>query len=394
MNIKNKNIIVLTAVYISFLALGMPDGAFGVAWPGMRYELGLGLDRAFLLVVSHSVFYALAGSLMGRMAAFLKLPNVNILGLGLILLGMGGFAFSPNLYFLIIFTMVLGMGMGMVDSSLNAFAAKYFAARHMNWLHCFWGLGGSISPIIMSQMVILFGWRTGYVSIFALQGIMFTFVLITLLKGAWVMTSENSVKAEEEPAPEKFLTERRYPIIQVIIFMVYAAFEYAITFWTTSVMLEGRGLYIGVAGLYPAVYLGSMTAGRIVMGYASHRMSNTTMIRFGLALSIAGLGILTVSNNFIGMAMVGFGFGPVFPCLMHETGRRYSPEATTKLVGYQIAGVGVGVGLSTFGMGRLLEGISLNALFPAVIIGMTMVALLNEIIEFAMRRQGLYGAGK
>jgi len=85
--------------------------------------------------------------------------------------------------------------------------------------------------------------------------------------------------------------------------------------------------------------------------------------------------------------LVGFGFGPVFPCLMHETARRYSPEATTKLVGYQVAAVGVGVGVSTFGMGRLLAGISLNALFPAVIIGMLAVVLLNEMIEYAMRRQ-------
>ena len=65
--------------------------------------------------------------------------------------------------------------------------------------------------------------------------------------------------------------------------------------------------------------------------------------------------------------------------------RRYGPDATTKLVGYQIAAVGVGVGVSTFGMGRLLDGVSLDALFPAVIVGMVVVGLINEVIEGAMR---------
>ena len=384
---RKNNYIVLAAVFLSFFALGMPDGAFGVAWPSIRYEMGLGLDRAFLLVIAHSVFYALSGSQMSRLASLLKLPNVNILGLGLILLGVSGFAFSPNLYFLIIFTMVLGTGMGLVDSGLNAYAAKYFEVKHMNWLHCFWGLGGALSPIIMSQMIIFAGWRTGYVSILALQGIVAVFVLVTLLKGAWLINSQNAEKEAAASEPRKFLEQKRYEIIQIAIFLVYAAFEYAITFWTYSVMLEGRGLEVDVAGLYPAVYLGFMTGGRFIIGYASQRFSNTALVRFGLAASIVGLVVLTVSNNIIGMALVGFGFGPVFPCLMHETARRYSPEATTKLVGYQIAAVGVGVGLSTFGMGRLLADVSLDALFPSVIVGMLAVGLLNEVIEVAYSKR-------
>lgn len=387
--INKTNAIVLWAVFLSFLALGMPDGAFGVAWPSIRYEMHLGLDRAFILVVSHSVFYALSGSQMSKLASAIKLPNVNILGLGLILLGIGGFAVSPNLYFLVIATMILGIGMGLVDSSLNAYAAKYFAVKHMNWLHCFWGLGGSISPIIMSQMILLVGWRTGYVSILVVQGILAAFVLITVLKGMWLRNAEKADEKVASSAPRKFLVEKRYAYMQIAIFLIYAGFEYAVTFWTTSVMLEGRGLAIEVAGLYPAVYLGGMTAGRLILGYVSDKLSNITLVRFGLVLAIGGLVVLMVSNNIIGMAMIGFGFGPVFPCLMHETARRYSPEATTKLVGYQIAAVGVGVGISTFGMGRLLEGISLEVLFPVVIAAMIVVGIINEVIEAAVRKQGI-----
>ena len=221
---KKTNYVVLAAVFISFLALGMPDGAFGVAWPSIRYDMGLGLDRAFILVVTHSIFYAISGWQMGRLAKALKLPNVNMLGLVMLIIGVAGFAASPNLYFLVLTTIILGTGMGFVDAGLNAYAAKYFESRHMNWLHCFWGLGGSISPIIMSQMIIFAGWRTGYVSIMALQGIMAVFVLFTLLKGFWVMMPE---KAQEEAAVatgKKFLSQKNI-LTQFFVWTLYIIME-------------------------------------------------------------------------------------------------------------------------------------------------------------------------
>lgn len=382
---KNQ-MIVLVAVFVSFTALGFPDGTFGVAWPFIRYEMRLGLDMAFFVVVSHSVFYSLASGLMGRMARLIKLPYVNMLGLVLMAVGVSGFSFAPNLYFLMLVTMVTGFGMGLIDSGLNAYAAKYFSVRHMNWLHCFWGLGASISPVIMTNMVMYLGWRTGYITIAALQGIMALFVLATLLKGAWIMNGDRAEEASGSAEHVHFLRKKRFAVMQVVIFIFYAGFEYSVTFWTPSVMLEARGLGIDRAGLFPAVYLGAMTAGRFFMGYISHKFANITMVRFGLIFSACGLVLLMFTNSFVGMAMVGFGFGPVFPCLMHETAHRFGEKATTKLVGYQVAAVGVGVGFSTFGMGYLLEGVSLNALFPAVITGVVIVFLINETIEGALRK--------
>ncbi|MCL2372333.1 MAG: MFS transporter [Defluviitaleaceae bacterium] len=383
---NRNNFIVLVAIFATFLALGMPDGAFGVAWPSIRGDFDMGLDQAFILVIAHSIFYSIAGWQMDRLAGWIKLPNVNMLGMALILVGVGGFALSPSMYFFVAFTMVLGLGMGLVDSSLNAYTAKYFAVRHMHWLHCFWGMGGALSPIIMSQMIMLFSWRLGYGAVFAMQASIGFFLLLTLLKGYWQRVKKIEEQQSVAAASRAFLTKRRYPIMQMAIFLVYVGAEYAVTFWTTSVMLESRGMEIRVAGLYPAVYLGFMTGGRAVIGFVSKKMSNSTIIRGGLAISLAGFVVMTFSNNILGMALIGFGFGPVFPGLMHETGLRFSPEATTKLVGYQIAAVGMGVASSTFGMGRLLAGVSLEALFPVAMVLVVAVAVLNEIIEFACKK--------
>ena len=387
-----RTYIVLGAVFISFLALGMPDGAFGVAWPSIRDEMGMPLERAYMLVILHSVFYALSSSQIGRLAAKFKLENVSGIALWFIVLGIGGFALAPTFSVMAVATTVLGTGMGLVDSGLNAFTAKHFSAKYMNWLHCFWGMGAAISPIIMTRMIVFSGWRAGYMSMMIIQGSVAILVALSLLKGLWVMNADEKSEENESSPIKRYLTAKRYQALQLFIFFMYAGFEYAITFWTVSVLLESRDIPIYTAGMYPAVYMGFMMAGRFIFGYVTKIFSNTAVVRFGFAVSIAGLLVLTFSDNIIGMALIGFGFAPVFPCLMHETSRRFSPEHLAKLVGWQIACVGAGVGVSSFIIGRLLGRVSLEALFPVVIGCILFTVALNEIIERATRKVLKQGA--
>ena len=64
---------------------------------------------------------------------------------------------------------VLGLGAGAIDSGLNNYVALNFKASHMNFLHCFYGVGVSLSPYIMSQAFSNVGWRGGYRYAFYVQ---------------------------------------------------------------------------------------------------------------------------------------------------------------------------------------------------------------------------------
>ena len=122
---KRKNrFLLLGVVYLSFLALGMPDGAFGVAWPSIRYEMDLPLVRAQFVFMTHSLCYALMGWLSGRLAGRFKLEHMNLAGLILIGVALFGFSVSPNFIMLAFFAIPLGMGMGLIDSSLNTLSVN------------------------------------------------------------------------------------------------------------------------------------------------------------------------------------------------------------------------------------------------------------------------------
>ncbi|NHN34504.1 MFS transporter [Paenibacillus sp. S3N08] len=77
-----------------------------------------------------------------------------------------GFAMSPSLIWLMLFAIPFGLGAGSVDAALNNYEATHYKAHHLSWLHCFWGVGATLGPIIMAQFITgSNSWRDGYLSV-------------------------------------------------------------------------------------------------------------------------------------------------------------------------------------------------------------------------------------
>ena len=78
---------------------------------------------------------------------------------------------------LILWSIPYGLGAGSVDASLNNYVALHYSSKHMSWLHCFWGVGASSGPYIMSYSIVnTSSWNNGYLYISILQMVL-TFIL-------------------------------------------------------------------------------------------------------------------------------------------------------------------------------------------------------------------------
>ena len=65
---------------------------------------------------------------------------------------------------------VKGIGAGSIDTALNNYVALHYNAMQMSFLHCFYGIGVSISPYLLSFFLAESGgWRPGYKTMFAIQ---------------------------------------------------------------------------------------------------------------------------------------------------------------------------------------------------------------------------------
>ena len=90
---------------------------------------------------------------------------------------------------------------GSIDVALNNYVALHYSATHMSFLHCFYGVGVSVSPYILSLVIAgKSGWRGGYRITFIIQLAIAALLFISLplwhkVHGAEESTDEPNLKA-------------------------------------------------------------------------------------------------------------------------------------------------------------------------------------------------------
>jgi len=378
-------LLILGLAYLAIFNLGMPDAAFGVAWPMIREDMNLPLERAGIVFAITALLYALMSSQLGRFSRMLPLEAIHAIGAAFIATGLLGFVLAPSFLFVALAAAFVGVGVGLVDSSVNAYMVRSFSARHINWLHCFWGMGAAVSPIIMTQMISRSGFRAGYAVLFVIAGFVAVVTFISFASGLW-KNSEILTSAQGTDTAEHFLTKKRHQVLQVAIFFFYGGIEYSSGFWITSVLLEARGLPLELVGMYPSVYFASIMVGRILFGYLAVKLHDMSMIRIGFGIATAGVLVLFSTGHILGMALAGIGLAPVFPSLMHHTGNRFGADTFTKLVGYEFAALGIGVAVLSSMIGQILAHVSLLALFPSLLVLIVICFALNESLERALSK--------
>ena len=399
----------LVVICMSIMSIGMPDAALGTAWPFIREDMGLSLDAQGILPIVHSVFFVLVCAFNGNIAKYIGGEKRCLLGL--ILLSASFFLFSaaPNFLIIVVLYGFIGISASLVSNSIGEYSAANLTSRQYNWTSCFFGLGATVSPIIMTQMILFAGWRQGYASIASFQGLAAIFVLVSIFVGVWKVAETAKIpdKAENKPSEPadsantagsvepasvesaesgRFITATRYKFLNLCIFFLYVGMEIATAHWIVSIMIESRGLYIGSAGIFPTVFFGCFMAGRILFGFFAKWLSNMTILRIAVFLIAIGFALLAFTNNIIGIAIVGFGHAPIFPVLMHETPRRFGRKTLSKMVGFKLAAGSAGAALLSSGVGLALSRISPEVFFPIVIIITAAVFIINEIVVGALRR--------
>jgi len=367
--------LLLIIIYIAFISLGLPDSMLGAAWPVMQGELGLPLAGAGLvsMIVSGGTIASslLSGVLIRRLGTG-KLTLISVLMTALALLG---YSFSKNYLWLCLFAVPLGLGAGAVDAALNDFVARNFAARHMNWLHSFWGVGATTGPLIMAFMLNQTGrWQMGYRTVAIVQ---FTLVAILALSlPLWR-------RFPTPPLPQTATGRGKRQHIRgmtpnLVAFFAYCAVEASTGLWAASFLVEQRGLSsVLAAGGASAYYLG-ITLGRFFNGFLSSHFDAKNLVRGGQAMILLGIGLLFLPLPILslaGLMIIGLGCAPIYPTLLHETPRRFGAENSASLMGIQMATAYVGLTLMPPLLGLTVDRFGLQ-LYP---FGLLLLALLLTI---------------
>lgn len=328
----------LIMIYLAFISLGLPDSLLGAAWPSMRLTLGMPLSAAGLISMIVSGGTIVSSLLSGRVIGKFGTGRVTFVSVMMTAVALLGFSLAPSYAWLCVLAIPLGLGAGAVDSGLNDFVARHYEARHMNWLHCFWGIGATLGPVIMAQAIAAWGgWNIGYRIIACIQFALLAGLLLSL--PAWRRVEKKEAAAEE--ALQKGEKRRPRGILWGMLgFFFYCGGEACAFLWSASFLVGSRGVGAEQAAGWVSLFFVGMTVGRLVSGFLSIRLSGVQMIRLGQAVTAAGALLLWIPNAYVSVAallILGLGCAPVYPMMLHETPRRYGEENSAHLIGLQMA---------------------------------------------------------
>ena len=125
--------------------------------------------------------------------------------------------------------------------------------------------------------------------------------------------------------------------------------EFTIGTWGASFLVHVHVLQPDEAAKWISLYFCGITVGRIISGFISMKASDNTMIRSGVAVSLVGMIILTLPiGNFslLGLLLIGIGFGPIFPSILHSVPNRFGTEYSADITGFHMGGAyGIGFGI-------------------------------------------------
>ncbi|MBR3267746.1 MAG: MFS transporter [Oscillospiraceae bacterium] len=341
--------LLLAVIYLSYISLGLPDSLLGAAWPSMQPQLHVPVSYAGILSLTISCGTVLSSLLADRLLRRFGTGQVAAFSVMLTAIALSGFSAASAFWQLCLFAVPYGLGAGAVDSALNHYAAVHFPARHMSWLHCFWGIGAASSPCIMSIYLRREGnWQGGYRTVAAVQ-IFLTLILFCSLP-LWKQTAEDSDDNREAAVPvSAFRLLRMRSVIPLLLTcFCYCAFESSNGLWASSYLVRERGLQSGTAARFASFYYIGITAGRLLSGFLADKIGDRRMIRAGLCGMLAGLVLLMLpASGFAlpGLIVIGFGAAPVYPCLIHATPAAFPRGCTRQLIGMLTASAYIGMTL-------------------------------------------------
>ncbi len=371
----------LVVIYIAFIGLGVPDSLIGSAWPAIHSEMNIPVEAVSILTFIISGCTVLSSMFSAGILNKLGTAKVTAFSTAMTAAALLGFSFAPSFWFMIPLAVVLGLGAGAIDSGLNNYVALHFKASHMNFLHCFYGVGVSLSPYLMSQALSDAGWRGGYRYAFYVQAAITLLLIISI-----PMWKKSSSADESEDESSKNLTlfqmAKMPEVRQVwIIMLATNAIEYACGVWGSTYLVSEKGFEAKHGALALTVYYVGMSIGRFVSGLLSEKISTWKRIGLGTIILAPAIAIMLLplhgAVTVVGLFLVGLGNGSIYPNMIHLTPHNFGKEVSQSVMGSQIAFAYIGVMLAPPAVSLIsrLFGIKIYPVLLAVLYVIMVIAL-------------------
>ena len=372
--------ILLVIIYLAFISLGLPDSLLGSAWPVMHMEFSVPISYAGAVSMMIAAGTIISSLLSDRLTRKLGTGRVTAISVGMTAAALFGFSISGTYWMTLLWAIPYGLGAGSVDAALNNYVALHYASRHMSWLHCFWGVGASVGPVIMGAAITGGrGWNGGYRIISILQ-IILTAILVFSLP-LWKGRGEE--KKENEAASLSLRQIIGIPGAKsvMVCFFCYCALEQTTGLWASTFLVLRWNVSAEQAATLAGLFFIGITTGRAISGFATFKFNDSQMVRIGQGIMLAGIIImlLPISKTLamIGIVAIGVGCAPVYPSLIHSTPDHFGADKSPAIIGLQMASAYLGTCLMPPLFGVLANALSIG-LMPFYLLALLALMIVTH----------------
>lgn len=337
----------LALIYLAFISLGLPDSLLGSAWPVMHQNLGVAVSYMGIVSMVISGGTIVSSLISDKLTRKLGTRIVTVLSVLLTVIALFGFSFSTKFWMLLLFALPYGLGAGAIDAALNNYVALHYKAKHMSWLHCFWGVGTIISPFIMGYALTNSSWNDGYRIVGFIQ--LAILILLTATLPVWKINKNTEETEQKQLGVIGALKIKGVPTL-LLGFFAYCAAESTAMQWASTYFVEIKMIPENQAANFASLFYIGITVGRFISGFITDKIGDKKMIILGTCILSIGIILLilpvkTYIVTFIGFIIIGLGCAPIYPCIIHSTPNNFGAENSGAIIGIQMASAYAG---STF----------------------------------------------
>ncbi|MDR1318453.1 MAG: MFS transporter [Treponema sp.] len=321
----------LFIIYGNMALYGFVQTLRGIIYPLIKTDYDASYSRQGLLVLLVQIIMAFSCVISGIFLNRAGFKKSILLGFGIVLAGMAFFRFSAAYWTAAGFIILIQLGLGFFEISLNGIGIKTFtrnSALMMNLLHFFYGAGAVIGPWFggLVANTSSLGWRgiyfAGLVPVLVMA--LATFILAPgEKKTAAGRAAEKSASGEEAaPVPSSGGTgySFRWAITNPLVwrFGICLGFttviECGATNWSGLYLLDVFGIDPKTGGAaFISIYFLLFTVSRLLNGFLIEKAGYLRSVFFGILATVLiltagfllgrhGVRILPVTGLFVGIA--------------------------------------------------------------------------------------------
>jgi FHS family Na+ dependent glucose MFS transporter 1 len=340
------------AYYLAFVALGITEAVLGPSLGDLAARTNSTLSQIGVLFTAGWLGYLIGALLGGRMYDRVMGHPVMAASLVVMAAALALAPLTPLLWVLFSIFLLLGLAKATLDVGGNALLVWVHGDKvppFMNGLHFFFGLGATLTPFIMAQIV----GRGGDI-----RWAFWALAVLMLPVALWLMRLPSPpIQGAGEDGLARPVDGRLLALV-VVFFIFQVGAEVGFGGWIATYS-ETMGLASATGAKYlTSAFWGAFTVGRLLSIPVAMRLRPSAIMSGGLVGCVASLVAILLwpespTALWLGTVGMGIGIAPLFPTGISMVARRMA--ITGQVTGWFFVGASLGGMSLPLLMGQLFE---------------------------------------